>query len=1203
MTQPAAIRDRSISALAMRGVWTVVALGLLLCAFSTAAEAQVAAPADGKNLSTTANVETPPGEKPAEPPIAVPPQIREKSGRIQYVGPDTYILLDEQGRPQPVPGMTYEDFLEAWKKSQQPSRPELASRYTLESIKFDGAMRDGFAELDFVATIHLLVDQPVEVPLGLVGAILQGQPEFTSADNKASADTATKEQRGETLEQKAPGDYLIQNPDQGGVIARLTGRAGERRRVSLKLIVPLSRDGAETTLQLSCPRAVSSNLILTTRSPVADATVSSGTILAQEPTEQGGTRLKIAGAVGSFRLMWHSAEKGATKFATVLSAAGAIQVSVDGRSVRSKARLTVQSYGGDFDRFRVRLPPGAQLISDPEDETAATQGPRYRVTVEKPSPGGAGIGPADTGSLVLVEFSEKQLAPVTIELSTDQPIGLDGGGSSVELAGFEVLGAVRQFGDVGLNVANDWQARWQIGDHVRQVDTSDLEASLRQDNLTAAFQYDRQPWSLGVRIEARQTRIHVTPQYELQCLPDEARLTLRLNYQVYGARAFEFKIRMEGWQITGSPLESGGLVDLDKLLRPGDEGILTLPLAQASTPRAEIMLSLRRPIPRDQSRLELPLPVPIAESIATGNLTVRTTPDIELQPDLQNSSGLAPVSETGTTNPQGAEGSALVFRTLLPDAVFVAKRLNRTQEVSANVVARIELEQSGAQVEQQFDYDVQHAPLKELVFEAPNELWLDEDQIEVVLVTGALNEEPAVGTGETPLSIVYSPEDYETTSLGDTMRFRVPLPRPSSGQFSVRLRYRVPRSEDAASGLTWQLPLIRPVGVRSPPLQAQVHTPRGLAVALAAKAENSNWKSVTTTSEIGKSEPSYSYVAEGIESFLPLIVTSADFNPPSATTVDRIWLQTWFSGDMRQDRAAIRFRTAALQATVELPPSAVEVEVLLDGKPADVLSRAEGRIVVRLARSTNGNGEAEDAKIADHTLELRSRLPIDRALVTRHELTPPHLVGATALSQIYWQIVLPGDEHVIRSPSRMSSASQWQWLGSFWGQHPVMSQSDLEKWVQASAQVVPTDAQSEYLYTGLSRVSPIVLITAPRWLIVLLSSFAVLALGLMWIYVPAVRQGWILVALACVIAGLAVTFPIPALLLAQAAALGVIVVLLSLLLDRMISRPTHWPVIMPSSGSSQRPSPPRTDSILMPPVVAAASTAPTVPLRISDSQQ
>ena len=71
----------------------------------------------------------------AESPTITPPQIREKAGRIQYVGPDTYILLDAQGRPQPVPGMTYEDFLAAWKKSQQASKPDTTPRYVLESIE------------------------------------------------------------------------------------------------------------------------------------------------------------------------------------------------------------------------------------------------------------------------------------------------------------------------------------------------------------------------------------------------------------------------------------------------------------------------------------------------------------------------------------------------------------------------------------------------------------------------------------------------------------------------------------------------------------------------------------------------------------------------------------------------------------------------------------------------------------------------------------------------------------------------------------------------------------------------------------------------------------------------------------------------------------------------------------------------------------
>jgi hypothetical protein len=165
-----------------------------------------------------------------------------------------------------------------------------------------------------------------------------------------------------------------------------------------------------------------------------------------------------------------------------------------------------------------------------------------------------------------------------------------------------------------------------------------------------------------------------------------------------------------------------------------------------------------------------------------------------------------------------------------------------------------------------------------------------------------------------------------------------------------------------------------------------------------------------------------------------------------------------------------------------------------------------------------------------------------------------------------------------------------------------MAQPELEEWSHATRQIAPTTAQNEYLYTVLTPALSIEFVTAPRWLIVLIASSIVLAIGLVWLYVSAARQLWIVAAVGCVVAGLAVAFPVPAFLLGQAAIIGVVVVLLAALLKQLTSRPTHWPVTM-TAGSSQRQIMPRADSILMPPVAAAASTAPTVPLRISDSQQ
>ena len=155
--------------------------------------------------------------------------------------------------------------------------------------------------------------------------------------------------------------------------------------------------------------------------------------------------------MGPFRLTWRTPEAAAGAFATVLNSQGAVRVAIDGRSVRTNARLTVQSYGGSFDRLRVQLPRGAQLIQD-RATPSADENPGYRISLE-PLPPDA--GPQNAGTrrqVVLVEFPDKQRGPVAIDLATEQPIGLEND-SMVELGGMEVLGAVRQFGDVALQVA------------------------------------------------------------------------------------------------------------------------------------------------------------------------------------------------------------------------------------------------------------------------------------------------------------------------------------------------------------------------------------------------------------------------------------------------------------------------------------------------------------------------------------------------------------------------------------------------------------------------------------------------------------------------------------------------------------------------------------------------------------------------------
>src|SRR5688572_3686108 len=74
-----------------------------------------------------------------EPP-APPPQI---DAPIQYLGPDTYILVDAEGRPQPVLGMSYEEFVEAWKELQKVDADAEEPRFTLDELHVTGDALDG----------------------------------------------------------------------------------------------------------------------------------------------------------------------------------------------------------------------------------------------------------------------------------------------------------------------------------------------------------------------------------------------------------------------------------------------------------------------------------------------------------------------------------------------------------------------------------------------------------------------------------------------------------------------------------------------------------------------------------------------------------------------------------------------------------------------------------------------------------------------------------------------------------------------------------------------------------------------------------------------------------------------------------------------------------------------------------------------------
>jgi hypothetical protein len=1095
------------------------------------------------------------------PPPGEPPKIE---GSIEYVGPDTYLLLDAEGRPQPVLGMTYDDFMAAWKKLQSVEAGVAERRYTIDELQVSGQAKDDRAELRVEISIRTSSSDPIMVPLGMAGAILTQPPRWEAVD------------AGEQATHAATGPAVDYDAQAGGFVARIGGGPAERRKLIFKLLVPLVRDGNKKSLRLNFPRALVSELTLELPIAIVDAAVSEGAVLERAPAAEGSTRLVANGLAGDFRLTWSTAEGDRRELATVLSATGAIAISIDGHSIRSDAHFSVRSFGGSFDRFRVRLPPGAQLIQDrPDDLGAVPSG--YRVSVaEEASAAG------DSPRIATVELGEKQFGPVEVDLSTEQPLGLPSTDRAVELAGFEVLGAVRQYGDVAVRVADDWQLRWESGPYVRQVERADLATALLDPRPTAAFQYDRQPWSLRTRVISRPMVVHVAPDYALELGPEEARLRVHLNYQVPGARAFEFRVKLQGWELTPDPIESNGLVDRDDVTVTRD-GVLVLPLTQASSRRAEITMALRRSTLRDATELTLPLPVPMADSVAPADVVISAAPEVELLPDMLLSRGLVPTPVTSDTPPDGlSSGEPLLhYRALVPDAVFAAKRTIRSSAVTAAIETTLAIDQERLQATQDVSYLVRFQPTEELVFDVPSGWSLRDDQIEI-------------GPSERVLAPAIVAVRPDIAASDSAMRqVRVVLPQPRLGSIRARLKFDITEPAERLATGTLRLSLPQPADVRVESNRATITIASELAVSLDA-SNGSGWQRAPATG----ADSALEIVATKMRPELLLSIGRSSPDRPQTTVVQRVWLQTWQAGSTIQDRAVFRFRTRGTAATVELPPlvSADEVEVLVDGQPAQVSTRQAGRLLIELSHS-----EPTDGPVA-HTLELRYRRPAATGLVASQEFTPPQLVGSSTLSEVYWQFVLPGDRHVVQTPASLVPLDIHQWLEIVSGRRPTMTQVELEAWAGASAQLAPSASQNVYLFSGLAPVASIEVLTAPRWLIVLAASGVVLALVILWIHVPVVRRGWIGLLAAAGIAALAVSFPAPAVLLAQASVLGLVLSAVALVLQRRLTRPKWQPQSSAGSTNFRIHSAYRPDSIITP-AVATPSATPSLPIAVPETNR
>lgn len=1012
---------------------------------------------------------------------------------VDEAQPSLYYLKDKHGNLQAVPGFTFEEFERLYRLQNQISPEEQRPRYSIQQLSAAGVAVADQAELRAELTVQFRVlvreDRWVRVPLRLDGALLR-----------------------EPAAYRGPGEQFLHFESDGeGYVSWIRGQAGQQHELTLKLLVPLVTVGEETRLKLLVPRATSSELKLKVPLSEAVAKVSEGATLSQSSAVAGGaTEFTVLGLSGDFLLAWRKVGGQIAEVPTVLEAAGAILVRLDGRGVETDATLSVRSYGAPFDHFRLRLPPEAELAA------GSYSGYTVLPVADEPSAGGQ--------RLVEIRLAKKTSGPIEVRLNTTRPQDASKAGQWSELAGFEILGAVRQWGTLAVAAPSDWQVLWGPSREVKQIDQ--LPQALHRDDVVAGFEYFAQPCSLTARLVPRKTRISVEPEYQLRVEADVAHLEAKLKYTVRGAKVFALDVGLPDWELDEVGPEN--LVAVDGVAL-GDAKVLSIPLLQPSTGQLEVRVRAHRTIAPGAKSLVLPLPQPRANSLVPAVVAVVPADSVELTPN-KAVAGLTRESLVPQIPIPERQQEPLLYRGEAAKLVFGAGFRVHPQSISVAVANQLSLDEQVAHVEQKLAYTIAHEPADHFTIEVPQGLAASDD-LEIVhdgkhLAAVAVAEEAA-------------------RQSADTTRMRVALPKACVGLCELLIRYplRYPRVVPNRSQAL-DVPLTMPsdgdltankLSVTAAP-EIQVTFPPGpwsVVEGVSGQPTQRQWQLAAPRRA---DRLSLALRWEGAESADP-------------TVVERAWVQTWLDDFARMDRAVFRFTSRRKELELLMPAGAAlsQTALLLDGKRIDVTGRSAGedRLVIPLSG---------DANLHEHLLELQYRFPEPRPPRGTLPLKLPRLGHDVHIGRMYWQLVLPQDEHVLTGPAGFTSEFTWDWHGYAWGRKPLLEQADLETWIGALHRTPLPEKTNRYLYSTLGNVEQCVVRTAGRSWIVLVASGAALVAGLLLIYVPFSRRPGTLFTAAIGLLCLGMVYPEPTLLLLQAASLGVVLTLLAGMLERSVAR-------------------------------------------------
>jgi hypothetical protein len=1084
---------------------------------------------------------------------------------------DVFYYRDESGKLVPVVEAVTLEELDQYKRSQlnQVVRTAAPEPYRFQGdMRFEGQVQDDLAEVEATFSIQLskpggnppLTSEPAAP--GQAGTNQTGTGQATTGQspsgqtpsapanpaagnpapanpapaNPAAGNPAPANPAGSNpaaVGQSLPGPalpspavwvrvplrmnraILVSGPDESASHFISFDRAGDGyvawchadqadHELRLKLKVPLVHDAGKTRFSWLSPVGPSRFVLRFPREVIdVESNNEEVNIISTRPINGGGTELQVENVGGAVQLSWRDRRP----LPAVLKSVGTIRTTLTGRQVDSEATLKVQSLGGLLETFDVWLPPELQLIPESRPGLEVTEvetdplKQRQRIRVTR----------RDGKSSTQLEVKLRALTPASPAVSTGR----------LELAGFDVVGAVRQSGAVEVVNRGDWVVDWFSGPYVRQVSVGP-----RTDGVTARFEYDRQPYSLQAEVRPRESRVQLEPIYLLRVQANQLQLVATLKYKVSGAQTRELRWQTEPWIV--DRVTPGELMDGAPTTDPSQP--LVIPLARnGANADVERQLRIEAHFPLDptQRNFQVPLPRSLAGGSLPATVVVLADDNVELAPRPDDIKGLVPETVMPVMELPESQQRPILYREELAveAAVFAADFVVRSGSTSITVDSMLRLSESTVTVEQEMQCRISYEPISQLKVSAPSDLAAP-DRLQFFLE-------------DRPLAVTPLPT-ATTEPASKRVELAIALPSPRIKPCTIVARYSLPLDPlRPAEPTPMEIDLVQPIED-----SATVVAENRLRVEVEERVEvdptDELWDMVLDTAPQDDKGADSLFHYSGVMPRFRLSVSLADSSRSSSIQLDRVWVQSWIGGDSRLDRCCLRLITNQERVTVALPAGAELTDLAVDRQQQPIATVTPDRFEVELGASLAGR---------PRTIELWYRLPAPTGLLRRWQVAVPQVVEATEPQRTYWQLVLPYAQQLIWSSDWLTSESNWIWDRLAFRRSPNRTQEQLELQVGATRQDAPAaGATNQYLFSSIGPASAIEYVTLGRAPLTAGLSLIALAIGLGLIYIPALRHAVSLLILGVSLLGLGLVYPETAILFGQSAALGVVMVLVARLL-------------------------------------------------------